>query len=97
MVILKRTITFYAVLGLVIQVFAQGPNNTGTYYKNADGKSGRELKTAMAGIINTHTQLSYDDLWEAFMVTDKRSDGKVWDMYSGITDYEFVTSGCKRE
>ena len=93
MVILKRTITFYAVLGLVIQVFAQGPNNTGTYYKNADGKSGRELKTAMAGIINTHTQLSYDDLWEAFMVTDKRSDGKVWDMYSGITDYEFVTSG----
>lgn len=67
--------------------FAQGPNGSGTYYKNADGKSGSALKTALAGIINAHEELSYGDLWEAFKTTDKRADGKVWDMYSNSTNY----------
>ena len=31
--------------------FAQGPNNTGTYYQAADGKKGKELKTALCAII----------------------------------------------
>ena len=63
------------------------------YYQNADGKMGAELKTAMSGIIYNHTQKSYDDLWIAFQTTDVRSDGKIWDMYSIITNYEPVTSG----
>ncbi len=63
------------------------------YYQNADGKMGAELKTAMSGIIYNRTEKSYDDLWTAFQTTDVRSDGKIWDMYSNITNYTPVTSG----
>ncbi|MCH5307208.1 MAG: endonuclease [Prevotella sp.] len=75
-------------------LFAQGPNDSGTYYKNADGKKGAALKTALYEIISAnHTKLSYDDLWEYFKTTDKRSDGKIWDMYSNVTDYTPVSQG----
>ena len=81
-----------AFLLIVVSSWAQGPNNTGTYYEDADGKMGKDLKTAMFCIISENTRaLSYDDLWRAFKVTDAREDGKVWDMYSGITNYRFGT------
>lgn len=76
-------------LFLAIQAMAQGPNNSGEYYHSADGKMGSALKTALAGIINTHKTLSYDFLWTAFETTDVRPDGRVWDMYSCITNYRF--------
>ena len=60
------------------------------YYQNADGKTGSELKTAMCGIIYNRTEKSYDDLWTAYQSTDVRSDGKIWDMYSNITNYDPV-------
>lgn len=66
---------------------AQGPNNSGTYYKPADGKSGKSLKTAMAEVIVDHSAISYSGLWKCFYTTDRRSDGKVWDMYSSATNY----------
>lgn len=73
-------------------LFAQGPNDSGTYYKNADGKKGEELKTALCDIITAeHESLTYGSLWEHFETTDKRSDGKVWDMYSNATNFTFVT------
>ena len=71
--------------------FSQGPNNTGTYYRNADGKTGAALKTALGTIILPHAQRTYKDLWTDFRSTDMRSDGKVWDMYSGVTNYVFGT------
>lgn len=71
--------------------WAQGPNNSGTYYSNADGKKGAALKTAMCGIIYSHTQRSYSNLWTDFRTTDARPDGKVWDMYSNATNYTFGT------
>ena len=75
---------FFGVLTLMLQfvalgVFAQGPNNSGTYYKSADGLKGKALKTAMFKIVSSHTQLSYKNIWTAFKTTDKRDDGKVWD------------------
>lgn len=70
---------------------AQGPNGSGTYYRNADGKSGAQLKTALCGIIYNRSERSYGDLWTDFRSTDKRADGKVWDMYSGVTNYTFGT------
>lgn len=76
---------------LTLSIFAQGPNNSGTYYKNADGLKGKDLKTAMFNIIKSHMQLSYDYLWTAFKTTDKRADGKVWDMYSNVTNFTFGT------
>ena len=70
-----------------------GIDPTIAYYQNADGKKGSELKTAMSGIIFNRTEQSYDNLWTAFMTTDVRSDGKIWDMYSNTTNYTPVTSG----
>lgn len=83
---------FIALQFITLSLFAQGPNNTGTYYQSANGKKGKALKTAMFYIIKTHTQLSYDGLWIAFRTTDKREDGKVWDMYSDKTNYVFGSS-----
>ena len=65
-------------------------NPHASYYKDADGKKGSALKTAMCGIIFDHTELGYDDLWTAYRTTDVRSDGKIWDMYSNITNYDPV-------
>lgn len=76
---------------LTLSIFAQGPNNSGTYYQSADGLKGKDLKTAMFKIIRSHTPLSYDYLWTAFKTTDKRADGKVWDMYSNATNFTFGT------
>ena len=85
---------FTAMIALVltsISLWAQGPNNSGTYYQNANGKKGQELKTALCAIINPHTERTYGNLWTDFRTTDVREDGKVWDMYSSITNYEFGT------
>ena len=90
---IKLFITLNTLFIAVAQALAQGPNGTGTYYQNADGTKGRALKTALSEIIKVHEELGYGSLWEAFMTTDRRDDGFVWDMYSGVTDYEFVTSG----
>ena len=85
----KRNIVFAAAMFMLVRMFAQGPGNSGTYYRQADGKKGSELKTALWSVIKDHTQRSYKQLWEDFKTTDKRSDGKVWDMYSSITNYTF--------
>lgn len=92
----KSNRKFLGILILVLEfvtlnVFAQGPNNSGTYYKNADGLKGKALKTAMFNIVKNHTSVTYDYLWTAFKTTDKRSDGKVWDMYSCTTNFRFGT------
>lgn len=75
----------------VCEASAQGPNNTGTYYQNADGKKGSELKTAMNAVINPHTQRTYNQLWTDFQTTDAKPNGKVWDMYSNKREFTFVT------
>ncbi|MEC4020326.1 endonuclease I family protein [Streptomyces sp. H27-D2] len=42
-----------------------------TYYKDAIGKSGPALKTALHTIISDQTKLSYDEVWEALKATDE--------------------------
>ncbi|MCT2588475.1 endonuclease [Streptomyces sp. N2-109] len=56
-----------------------------TYYQDAEGKSGQELKTALNGIISEQTTLSYSDVWEALRVTDRdpADAGSVILLYSG--------------
>jgi endonuclease I len=71
-------------------VWAQGPNNTGTYYQKAHGKKGAELKTALSRIINAPAVVEYDSLWMAYVYSDsKMVDDKpiIWDMYSNISAY----------
>ena len=51
-----------ALLAVSSHSFAQGPNNSGTYYQAADGKKGAELKTALCAIItNGHTS----NIWKS--------------------------------
>lgn len=65
-------------------------NNLNPYYKSIDfTKTGSQLKTQLSTLINNHTNIGYNALWEAFKTTDKRDDGKVWDMYSSES-YDFV-------
>ena len=52
------------------------------YYNNAIGKKDEALMTALEGIIFSHTELSYNDLWAKFDSTDVGSDGYYIDMYS---------------
>jgi endonuclease I len=82
------------------------PVDTTTYYKNAEGKEGFALKTALYDIIKGHTAKTYGDLW-TFMAAnslDKYSkyenDGSILDMYSenpsasDSYNYTPVTSQC---
>jgi endonuclease I len=78
-----------------LTVCAQGPNNSGTYYQAANGKKGAALKTALSEIIYNRTERSYANLWTDFQLTDVRADGKVWDMYSGISNFTFITDQDK--
>lgn len=91
--------TFLCSLLVLATEVTQGQIPNG-YYSNANGKTGSELKTALFNIIKNHTSISYDQLWTAFKSTDKKPNGKVWDMYSdnpgGTPPYEFtfVTDQC---
>ena len=86
----KLAISLAMVAACQVAAIAQAPNGSGTYYKSADGKSGQELKTALFSIISKGTvKRTYKQLWTDFKSTDKRSDGKVLDMYSNITNYVF--------
>ncbi|MES2286543.1 MAG: endonuclease [Bacteroidota bacterium] len=66
---------------LTLNLSAQIPSG---YYNSAQGLTGVSLKTALHNIINNHTTVSYASLWTHFQDTDKKSNGKVWDMYSDI-------------
>ncbi|MBK6836405.1 MAG: endonuclease [Bacteroidetes bacterium] len=66
------------------------------YYNSAQGLTGQPLKTALHNIIKNHTVVSYNGLWSAFNTTDKKSNGKIWDIYSDIPSgtpaYQFTYS-----
>ena len=77
--------------------FAQIPVG---YYNSAQGLTGNPLKIALHNIIDNHTQVSYNGLWTAYKKTDRKSNGKVWDMYSDIPSgtppyqFTFTTDEC---
>ncbi len=78
---------------LILKLSAQIPSG---YYNSAQGLTGAPLKTALHNIIKNHTSISYASLWTHFTATDKKSNGKVWDIYSdnpgGTPPYEFTFS-----
>lgn len=87
----KRLFTTICTLALTLcMAWAQGPNGSENYYQAANGKKGQALKTAMYGIIKTHTNIGYDGLYEAYRATDTRPDGYVRDWYSNATYYTHV-------
>lgn len=73
---------------LAVNVLAQGPNESGRYYKSANGKSGQELKTALHQIIRNPNVVTYGNgLKMGYIKTDTRPDGYLRDFYSNITSY----------
>ncbi len=85
---------------LLLLQFMSLPAQPPGYYDSAAGLTGSALQQALHDIIDNHTVSTYTDLWTHFQTTDKRSDGKVWDMYSDIPSgtpvylYTFVTNQC---
>ena len=69
------------------------------YYDPASGLTGVQLQAALHNIIDNHTSISYSAIWDAFPYTDKKPNGKVWDMYSDIPggtppyEYDFGDHG----
>ena len=68
-------------------VAAQIPSG---YYAKTKGQHGSALKTALHHAIKNHSVCSYSSLLDHFKKTDRRADGKVWDMYSATTNYSFA-------
>jgi endonuclease I len=70
------------------------------YYSSAEGLTSSALQQALHDIIDNHTVVTYTDLWTHFQSTDKKTNGKVWDMYSDIPagtpayEYIFITNQC---
>ena len=59
------------------------------YYDKAIGKSGKALQEALSTILNNGAKdVGYDGLYSVYRTSDNRN-GKVWDMYSDITDFSF--------
>ena len=78
---MKKLSTFL-LLSLSLYIFGQEQNG---YYTTAGSKTGAELKTALSAIVETHTQRTYANLWTDMQTTDKKADGKVWDVYSNCS------------
>ena len=68
-----------ALTAAVQTALAEAPAN---YYNNAMGKRDESLMIALMNIIHSHTQLSYNALWDAFRSTDTDAQGYIIDMYS---------------
>ncbi|OEV03843.1 endonuclease I family protein [Streptomyces oceani] len=85
-----------AIAGLAVQIPATatpapeqnaqgGTSAPDGYYKDAEGKTGQELKDALNGIISEQDVLSYDEVWDALKVSDQdpENSGNVILLYSG--------------
>lgn len=88
---MNRTLLVLLVVTIFATSKAQPPQG---YYNTAAGKTGTALQQALHDIIDNHTSVSYNSLWTHFKTTDKKPNGKVWDMYSdipgGTPPYEFT-------
>ncbi|MBI2722389.1 MAG: endonuclease [Bacteroidetes bacterium] len=90
-----RLLPFFALLSFFVH--AQIPTG---YYNSAQGLNGNNLKIALHNIIKNHTVISYNAVWNAFPKTDKKSNGKVWDIYSDVPggtlpyEFTFITNQC---
>ena len=76
--------TIHNRLGLVViaslfslSSWAEAPDG---YYDAAIGKSGEALQKSLSAIISNATDVGYDGLWEVYQTTDRRPDGKVWEV-----------------
>ncbi|MFE2447589.1 endonuclease I family protein [Streptomyces melanosporofaciens] len=66
-----------------------------TYYQDAMGKSGPELKAALHTIISDQTKVSYDEVWDALKSTDEDPDNpsNVILLYTGRSQSKDASGG----
>lgn len=90
----KNLLKFLFVASFILfatSLFSQAPQG---YYKTIDGKKNSAIKTALFGVIQSPKVTNYTTIWTSFQTTDKKANGKVWDMYSdvpnGTAPYEFT-------
>ena len=100
---MKKIFTFLLTVLIGLSAWADIPDG---YYANAVGKQDEALMTALEGIINVHSQLSYNFLWDCYPYTDAGSDGYYIDMYSNckynhnsdhVAGASYVGEGINRE
>ncbi|MFD3333719.1 endonuclease I family protein [Streptomyces sp. NPDC058700] len=66
-----------------------------TYYKNAIGKTGTNLKSSLHTIISSQSRISYDAVWNALKVTDQdpNNSANVILLYSGTSRSKSLNGG----
>ncbi|QES44621.1 ribonuclease [Streptomyces venezuelae] len=66
-----------------------------TYYKDALGKTGPELKSALHTIVSKQTKLSYSQVWDALKTTDEdpANSSNVILLYSGTSRSKSSSGG----
>jgi endonuclease I len=93
---MRQYLLFICLSGF-LQASGQAPAG---YYDAAAHLDGQPLRIALFHIIKAHNAQSYSALWSAFETTDKKANGKVWDIYSDIPgslppyEYTFGTDQC---
>ncbi len=84
---------YLLLLGVCTIQMAYGQEPAG-YYNAANNLNGQLLRVALFNIIKGHTEQTYGALWTAFGTTDRKANGKVWDIYSdvpgGTPPYEYT-------
>lgn len=98
--VINREIAFILIGWMIcwtLNAFTQPPPG---YYDAAAGLSGTALQQALHQIIKNHQPVSYNSIWTHFATTDKKPNGKVWDIYSDIPggnppyEYTFFIDQC---
>jgi endonuclease I len=71
------------------------PPPSGDYYRDATGKTGAALKTALHQIISTNSKLTYDQVWDALKATDQdpNNSANVILLYSGRSQSKSTNGG----
>ena len=94
---MKRTLLFILCCFFTLAITAKTVTPAASlpaYYEDIQGKSGKSLFDAVQKVTKEgYTSLGYDGLWGAFKTTDKKSNGKVWDMYSDCS-WTFGSDQC---
>lgn len=76
---------FFLAAALIFSLLVLQAQPKNGYYDAAEGKSAEALRTSLYSIIKNHVNVGYDGLWDVYVDSDTRADGKVWDMYSTCT------------
>lgn len=94
---MKKLYIFLVLFVAAVTLYAQVPQG---YYDGTEGLTGNALKAALHNIIKNEKpgggtfNTSYSGLWDAYRQTDKKPNGKVWDIYSdmpnGTPPYQFT-------